>query len=120
MIKNARKVTTDFFDCVNTRDLNQLAGLLTEDARLFFPKTHPVEGKDRILKFLRILFRHYPKLIFHLLRIIVQDNQVAVHWHNQGMMRNGEPYENEGVSWLEIVDGRITFISDFFKDTGKF
>ncbi|MBA4392829.1 MAG: hypothetical protein C0407_04675 [Desulfobacca sp.] len=116
----AEKVTTDFFASVNSRDLNQLADLLTENARLFFPKTQPIQGKDRILKFLRILFRQYPELTFQIHRIIIQENQVAVHWQNRGIIRKSEPYENEGVTWFEFIDGHIDFISDFFKDTEKF
>jgi ketosteroid isomerase-like protein len=116
----AEKVTTDFFACVNSRDLSQLADLLTENARLFFPKTQPIQGKERILKFLRILFRQYPELTFQIERIIIQENQAAVHWQNRGIFRKEEPYENEGVTWFEFVDGQIDFISDFFKDTGKF
>jgi ketosteroid isomerase-like protein len=116
----AEKVTTDFFACVNSRDLSRLADLLTEKARLFFPKTQPIHGKDRILKFLRILFRQYPELTFQINRIIIQENQAAVHWQNRGTIRKSESYENEGVTWLEFVDGRIDFISDFFKDTEKF
>jgi hypothetical protein len=36
------------------------------------------------------------------------------------MSRREEPYENEGVTILEMEAGRIRFISDFFKDTEKF
>jgi hypothetical protein len=31
-----------------------------------------------------------------------------------------EPYENEGVTILEMKGHRVSFISDFFKDTEKF
>jgi ketosteroid isomerase-like protein len=110
----------DFFAFFNSRDLEKMRGLLRPEARLYFPKTQPLLGTDRILKFLHLLFRQYPELVFTLHRTITQENRAAVHWTNRGKNRRGEPYENEGVTLLEFEDGQITFISDFFKDTGKF
>ena len=58
-------------------------------------------------------------MAFKIQRIILQGDQAAVHWANQGMNRRKEPYQNEGVTILEMQDGKISFISDFFKDTEK-
>ena len=52
--------------------------------------------------------------------MIQQDERAAVHWTNQGMNRRREPYENEGVTILEMKNGKISYISDFFKNTEKF
>ena len=109
-----------FFECVNRRDLNMLEELLSEDARFFFPKTKPLVGREQIIRFFRILFRQYPELVFQVQRRIVQGNTAAVHWVNQGVNKRGQPYNNEGVTLLEMESGTIIFISDFFKDTGKF
>jgi len=35
-------------------------------------------------------------------------------------IRGRKPYENEGVTILEMERPRVRFISDFFKDTEKF
>jgi hypothetical protein len=59
-------------------------------------------------------------LNFYIQRIIIQGQQAAIHWTNQGKNRHDAPYENEGVTIMELMDGKIVFISDFFKDTGKF
>jgi ketosteroid isomerase-like protein len=69
---------------------------------------------------LQILFRQYPDLVFTVHRTIVQGNRGAVHWSNRGKNRRGEPYENEGVTLMEFEEGKISYISDFFEDTGKF
>ena len=117
----AEELTIDqFFELVNTRDLNMLEQLLTEDAEFYFPKTRPLLGKKQIIRFFRILFRQYPELVFQVQRKIVQRGSAAVHWVNRGANKRGEPYNNEGVTLLEMETGKITFISDFFKDTGKF
>jgi ketosteroid isomerase-like protein len=114
------KTIAEFFEFFNNRDLDRLRDLLAENAQFYFPKTQPLLSPDRILKFLRLLFRQYPELVFTIHRSIVQDNRAAVHWTNRGKNRRGEPYENEGITLLEFAEGKIAFISDFFKDTGKF
>jgi len=108
-----------FFQVLNARDLVEADNLLASRAELFFPKTQPMVGRDRILKFLKVFFRQYLELIFTVERVIRQGDQAAVHWNNRGINRRKEPYENEGVTILEMENGKIVFISDFFKDTEK-
>ena len=110
----------DFFHSVNSRDLEKMAGLLTESTAFYFPKTQPLIGRGRILKFFRILFRQYPALSFEVERVIIQGTAAAVHWTNEGVNRRQIPYENEGVTLLKMEGGKIVFMSDFFKDTEKF
>jgi ketosteroid isomerase-like protein len=115
-----KNAVAGFFDLVNSRDLHAMQDMLTERTEFYFPKTQPLIGKERIIRFFKILFRQYPELVFQVQRIIIQEHAAAVHWINRGTSRKGEPYENEGVTLLEMEGGRLTFISDFFKDTGIF
>jgi ketosteroid isomerase-like protein len=108
-----------FFEVLSEQALDKADNLLAPQAEFYFPKTQPLVGKDRILKFLKIFFRQYPELSFTVVRVIRQGNQAAVHWTNRGMNRRKEPYENEGVTILEMENGKIRFISDFFKNTEK-
>ena len=114
------KTIRQFFDLINQRDLVTLIDLLAEDSEFYFPKTQPLLGRERILKFFKLLFRQYPKLTFSVQRIIIQENLVAVHWKNLGVTRKDVPYENEGVTLLESEGDTIRWISDFFKDTSIF
>lgn len=114
------QIVQTFFEVFNNRDMKKMAKLLNTDAEFFFPKTQPLIGRERILKFLGILFRQYPQLSFTIQRMIQQGERAAVHWTNQGLNRRQEPYENEGVTILEMKNGKITYISDFFKNTEKF
>ena len=114
------KAVSRFFNLVNERDLSKLEALLMEDSEFYFPKTKPLLGKNRIIRFFKILFHQFPRLEFQIQRTIIQGAKAAVHWSNRGINRRKEPYENEGVTILEIEEGRIKFISDFFKDTEKF
>jgi ketosteroid isomerase-like protein len=117
---NNDKAISRFFELVNERDLEKLEALLTENAAFYFPKTKPMLGKDRIIRFFKILFHKFPQLEFQTQGTIRQGSKAAVHWSNQGMSRRDEPYQNEGVTILEMEEGRIKYISDFFKDTEKF
>jgi len=108
-----------FFEVLSEQALDKADNLLAPQAEFYFPKTQPLVGKDRILKFLKIFFRQYPELSFTVVRVIRQGDQAAVHWTNRGMNRRKEPYENEGVTILEMENGKISFISDFFKNTEK-
>ena len=117
---NNDKAVSYFFELVNERDLERLEALLMENSEFYFPKTKPMIGKSRIIRFFNILFHKFPRLEFQTHTIIIEGSKAAVHWSNKGMNRREEPYENEGVTILEMEKGRIRFISDFFKDTGKF
>ena len=110
----------EFFEVFNQRHLDKMKDLFSPDAEFYFPKTQPLIGRNRILKFFKILFRQYPQLNFDIQRIIVQGHQAAIHWTNQGKNKRNAPYDNEGVTIMELMDGKILFISDFFKDTEKF
>jgi len=107
----------DLFEIINRRDLVRFKDLLTEEAEFYFPKTQPLLGRDRITRFFKILFRQYPKLAFEVQGEIIQGQRAAVHWTNQGVHKSGKPYENEGVTILELEGDKIRYISDFFKDT---
>ena len=114
------KTILKFFEVFNAHNVEGMGQLLTSETEFYFPKTQPLIGKERILRFFNILFRQYPQLSFEIQRIIRQESQAAVHWTNRGVSRKKEPYQNEGVTILEMTADKISFISDFFKDTEKF
>jgi ketosteroid isomerase-like protein len=114
------RIAAEFYDVLNSRDLDRMGSLLTEEARFYFPKTQPLIGKARILRFFQILFRQFPKLTFEVEETIAQANRGVVHWKNWGANRKEEPYENEGVTLFEFEGEKVSMISDFFKDTEKF
>lgn len=110
----------EFFEFFSSQDLDRMANYLKADARLLFPKTQPLIGKEKILKFFKILFRQYPELIFTVEDTISEGDRVAAHWTNRGIDKKNEPYDNEGVTLFFFEDGLVYLLSDFFKDTGKF
>jgi ketosteroid isomerase-like protein len=109
-----------FFQAMSAQDTKALEDGLAEEAVFRFPKTEDLVGRDKILKFFRLLFRRYPRLNFEVRTILRDGDRAAAHWTNQGRGRKGEDYANEGVTWMEWRDGKLAFISDFFKNTEAF
>ena len=48
------EVVSCFFDLVNERNLEKLEALLKENSEFYFPKTKPMVGKNRIIRFFKI------------------------------------------------------------------
>lgn len=113
-------IAQHLFEIINDRNLDSLNELMTDQTVFHFPGTAPLEGVDRIRRFFRILFRQYPKLEFIIKEIIAAPDRVVVVWTNQGYHKSGKSYENAGVTIMHIRDGAIQYMSDYFKDTGKF
>jgi uncharacterized protein (TIGR02246 family) len=115
-----RGAAQTLFEAMNSRELAALLELLAEDAVFHFPGTKPLEGPDRIRRFIEILFHRYPELRFEVGRVIADETAAAVEWTNQGTSRKGEPYENAGVTVLVLGQEGIVYLSDTFKDTAVF
>lgn len=109
-----------FFAALSGRDLAALGAFLDEETLFLFPKTEPLRGRARILRFFKILFRQYPRLQFEILETLIDGERASVHWRNDGESRDGLGYANEGVTLFRYEAGRLRWISDFFKDTGRF
>jgi ketosteroid isomerase-like protein len=108
------------FEAMNNKTLNALESAFSDNVVFHFPKTAPLEGKRRISTFLKVLFRKYPDLTFTLGRTVGDDRMAAAEWTNQGTTKSGEIYQNAGVTFLEVENGKIAYISDTFKSTENF
>ena len=59
----------------------------------------------------------FPELEFNITEVITQTERACVVWTNRGKDIQGNPYANAGVTLFHFRDGKISFISDYFKDT---
>jgi len=105
------------FSALNTRELSDFEMCLAENAVLDFPGAGCLEGKKRILIFFKVLFRKYKRLEFTVKEIIIEGDRACVVWNNEGDDTIGRPYKNRGVTLVKMSQGKITLISDYFKDT---
>jgi ketosteroid isomerase-like protein len=105
------------FTALNRRDLSSLDHCLSEDAGFDFPGPGLIRGRKKILLFLKILFRKFTRLTFSVTRIIAEKDCACAIWSNVGEDKAGKSYSNRGITLLEFKEGKIIFLSDYFKDT---
>jgi ketosteroid isomerase-like protein len=116
-VNQTLQIANIIFSTLNNRELNQLHDYLDENATFDFPGTKLIKGRKKILTFFKILFRKYPRLTFTVEESIVDGNRACILWTNEGITSNDTPYANRGVTYVHISEGKIHFISDYFKNT---
>ncbi len=105
------------FDAMNAKDLSVLEPYLSDVVRFDFPGPGIIEGKKRVLVFLKVLLRKYSDIEFTVQDVIEVPGKACIVWTNSARLETPRPYRNSGVTVVHSVDGRITWISDYFKDT---
>ena len=116
-INSVASLSALVFEAMNARDFSGLEPFLNDDSSIDFPGAGLIQGKKKGFIFLNILLRKYPELKFTIREIITSDDRGCVVWSNEGRDAAGKPYTNRGMTLIHFVDGRISFISDYFKDT---
>ena len=111
------RMAEEVFQAMNTRDFTAFEQVITDEVAFDFPGAGRVEGSRRTLLLLKSLLRKYPKLHFNISEIITQEDSACVVWTNEGQDIKGNPYTNAGITLLHFSEGKISFISDYFKDT---
>ena len=120
LIMEKRQFVLNFFEALSEHDSERISNSLSENVNFYFPKANPLISKDKVLRFLKILWLKFPELKFTLEKIIIEKEYCSVHWKNTGTDKNGNYYSNEGVTIIKFSDEKIVYLSDFFKNTEKF
>ena len=110
-------LTMSVFNAMNTRDFTELEKNITEDVAFDFPGAGRIEGNRRVLIFLKALLRKYKHLTFTITEVIQESHRACAIWTNEGEHINGNAYANSGITLLYFSKDKISFISDYFKDT---
>jgi ketosteroid isomerase-like protein len=112
-----QSMAEEVFKAMNKRDFTGFEQIITDDVVFDFPGAGRTEGSRRTLLLLKSILRKYPKLHFNISEIISQEDTACVVWTNEGEDIKGNPYSNAGITLLHFGDGKISFISDYIKDT---
>jgi ketosteroid isomerase-like protein len=105
------------FEAMNSREFNAFEKVITDDVAFDFPGVDRTEGARRTLLLLKTLLRKFPQLTFTIYDIIVQSDRACAVWANEGADTLGNPYSNKGITLFHFESDKISFISDYFKDT---
>ena len=112
-----RELAQSVFKAMNTRDFTIFENNITNDVAFDFPGAGRIEGNKRVIIFLKALLRKYKHLTFHVNEVIASDSKACVIWTNEGENIEGISYENRGITLFYFSEDKISFISDYFKDT---
>jgi hypothetical protein len=105
------------------RDVNLLRPWIAENCVLLMPPTGPIEGARRVLAAFRIILRNNFKEVHWKVTDIypVSPNRCIYATDSWGIICKDVPYKNALLTIIDFdSDGRITYISDYFKDTAVF
>jgi len=116
------KLTYELFESLNNRDLEEFMSFFTDEASFIFPGTNTLGGfylgKKKIKRFLDKLFVIIPDMHFKIINTIASERLIAAEWMSTGITRKGLPYESRGVSIIEMHNGTIKEMRQYY-DTEK-
>lgn len=104
------------------RDAEALKKWFTEKSVLWMPPAPPIEGERRILVAFRVIFRAYTDLNWSVKEVYsVGNNRFIYMTDSWGTIGRDMPYKNNILTVIDFdADGRIVYLSDYFKDTAIF
>ncbi len=105
------------FDAMNKRDFSEMQKNITENLVFDFPGAGKIEGAKRVVLFLTALLRKYSVLQFNVSEVFIEGERACAIWTNQGESKDGKPYANSGVTIFQFYNGKVSSMSDYFKDT---
>jgi len=112
-----KEIAVSVFEAMNTSDFSIFEKNAADNLSFDFPGADRVEGVKRVILFFKILLRKYKVLTFTVTDVIVEDDKACVVWTNKGEEKDGSLYENSGITLFHFINDKVSYISDYFKDT---
>lgn len=113
---------TAFMQDLQSKEVANLKKWFGPVSRLWMPPGETVEGDSRILATFRKIFSRYKELNWKVTQIYsVNQNKFIYETESWGVIGENKPYKNRILTIIEFdEDGKIVFLSDYFKDTAIF
>ena len=115
--KSKSELAKVVFEAMNARELSIAEPFLKEDVVFDFPGSGTMSGAKRVTLFIKVLLRKFPELTFTIREVIIAEERACTVWTNEGRYQDGNPYENSGMTLFHFEDDKISFMSDYFKNT---
>ena len=107
---DSRALAERFFVTLESRDWNAFGALLAEDVTYEIPQSRErILGRDRYVQF----NSEYPGQWHLAPKVIVADERGAAVWFDWTL---DDDEHSDGVVFMEVADGLITRITDFWPD----
>lgn len=113
---------SDFMKDLNSLNIEQLEKWFTDESTIWIPPLKEVSGKNRILALFRAIFKRYDTIEWHVFEIFSLGNQKYFYQTTSyGTMVGKGVYENNICTLVHFSkNGKIIYLSDYFKDTKVF
>lgn len=113
---NARKFADGYLKFLTDKNLETASNYYAQDVSFRDMATGAsFQGIQEVKKFLQEQFTAIPDLKFKTLDVIGKNSEkIAVQWLMTGTDQ-GKPFEIEGVSVMELKQGKIAKITDYYK-----
>lgn len=108
-----------FLNTLGSGNLSSLKDIFSEDVRIEYPGLRTVTGSGKVVLLLKKIFSQFETLQFEALDFIQDGEKLCVTWKNDGQLKAGDAFHNEGATVLHIRNGAIDYVSDYFKHDRK-
>jgi NhaP-type Na+/H+ and K+/H+ antiporter len=105
------------FSSMTNKNFDQVSEYFADNLVLDFPGLGNVKTKRKVIIALKAILRKYTKLSFFVDKIIQENDEICVLWHNEGIRTDEKLYKNTGLTYIRFEENKIVFLSDYFKDT---
>ncbi|KXH80382.1 hypothetical protein AU378_18370 [Chryseobacterium kwangjuense] len=112
----------DFMKDLNSLKIEHLEKWFTDESTIWIPPSKQISGKNRILALFRAIFRRYDSIEWQVFEIFPLGNQKFFYQTTSyGRMTDKGVYENNICTLVQFSEeGKIIYLSDYFKDTKAF
>jgi limonene-1,2-epoxide hydrolase len=111
-----------FMEDMQSNDPVRISKWFSNDAKLWIPPAQPVEGIARVSALFRAMFNRYEFIEWKIIDILpVSDDRCLHICESRGKLKGSDEYTNRVITDITFNDeGKITSLSDYFKDTAIF
>lgn len=113
----SKAVVVAYYDAMNTKDLEAILAIYTEDARTWVLGEGPYSGYHPVSREMLRGFLKSMELQFEIVSMIAEADKVAVELKSTGIA-GGQPYANRYHNLVTVRDGRVAEIKEYF-DTAR-
>ncbi len=107
---------------MESNDPVRIADWFADDSKLWIPPAQPVEGISRVRALFRAMFTRYEFINWTIIDILPVNENRCIHiCESRGKLHGHDEYTNCVITDITFnKEGKITSLSDYFKDTAIF
>jgi len=117
MSEESKTIARAYYDAMNSRDLDAIMAVYTEDAKTWVLGEGPYAGFHDVSREALAGFLEAFSIRFTILSMIAEGDKVALEVESEGTLA-GKPYSNRYHNLITVRDGRVAELKEYF-DTAR-